>query len=701
VKPSARGAGADWRVAGALALGFTLVVLECAWFVWFESVRLVNGGDIPRWYFLSRAVPAFVPGVKFAESFLGAALIGVSHVENLPQRLPIVAAAALIVAAAVGLGGLIVRALKLTKALTLLERAALAFGLGASVLGVLTQILGRVVGVSPWPVRIGLAALSVAEGVGLAREWRRRPKRTDSPQRETAGWAQAAFWLGAGPFVIFMGLGSMVPSIDFDAIEYHLQGPKEYYQAGRIQFLPHNVYTSMPFGVEMLHLLGMEVLDDWWWGGLTGQLLVATHAPLAAVMVGRAATRAGSSRAGWIAALVYLTTPWVYRLGVLPYVEGPLGYYHAALVWIAARAWDEGDATTRRRLWSAGGMLAGGAMACKYPALISAVLPFGFVALVDAVRRRSPAVVIAFSIGWAVVMTPWLAKNVVDTGNPVYPLAYKVFGGSYWDAASDAKWSNGHGPKPITGGLLWASVVEVAGRSDWQSPFYVAFAPLAFLRPGSRKFASVMALYVIYLFLTWWLLTHRLDRFWLPMLPALAVLAGLGADWSRARAWTAGLVLLLALGVLANFAYATTPLTGLNEWTSDLRELRRSVPRMLNPALAKVDDSLPSDAKVLMVGQAAVFHFEHPMIYNTVFDDEIFETLAQGRTPAEVHDALRRLGITHVFVDWFDIDRYRAPYNYGFTPFVTPAVFERLVAAGVLEEPTQPGEKREVYRVKP
>ena len=26
----------------------------------------------------------------------------------------------------------------------------------------------------------------------------------------------------------------------------------------------------MPFGVEMLHLLGMEVLGDWWWGGLVG-----------------------------------------------------------------------------------------------------------------------------------------------------------------------------------------------------------------------------------------------------------------------------------------------------------------------------------------------------------------------------------------------------------------------------------------------
>ena len=98
------------------------------------------------------------------------------------------------------------------------------------------------------------------------------------------------------PFLVIMLLGAMLPAVDFDVLEYHLQGPKEYYQAGRIAFLPHNVYTNMPFGVEMLHLMGMEVLGDWWWGGLVGQLLVALFAPAAAVLIAAAAGRAGTPR---------------------------------------------------------------------------------------------------------------------------------------------------------------------------------------------------------------------------------------------------------------------------------------------------------------------------------------------------------------------------------------------------------------------
>src|SRR5205823_4650815 len=151
--------------------------------------------------------------------------------------------------------------------------------------------------------------------------------------------SRLGFGLIAGPFLLVMALGAMLPTVDYDAIEYHLQGPKEYYQAGRIAFLPHNVYTSMPFGVEMLHLLGMEVLDDWWWGALVGQLLVACFAPAAAAFIALTAGRWGAPRAAWFAALIYVTTPWVYRLAELPYVEGPLCAYHAALIWALGRAW--------------------------------------------------------------------------------------------------------------------------------------------------------------------------------------------------------------------------------------------------------------------------------------------------------------------------------------------------------------------------
>jgi hypothetical protein len=682
-----------------LAIGIAiLAVVELAWLAWFLIVPLPNANNLGvppekalrRGLIVLKAFPEVIPGTTFHESILGKGFEELRHVENLPQRLPIVLTAGLIAAAAVGLGNAVLRGLRLQVGLTAAERIALGYGLGAGLLGVLVLLLGRLGWLQPWLFR-SLFGLVAVVGLAASGLWRGGRFKLDG-----SSWLLG---IVVAPFVVVMILGSMLPSIDFDVLEYHLQGPKEYYRAGRIAFLPHNVYTSMPFGVEMLHLAAMEVMGDWWWGGLAGQLLVALFAPAAAVLVAGAATRGGSTRAAWFAAVVYLSTPWIYRLAVLAYVEGPLCFHHAALVWAAVRGFLD-RSISRRAIWGLIGLLAGCAMGCKYPALISAVLPFGALSLIDARRSRSVAPVLCYVVGWGVVMGPWLVKNVMDTGNPVYPLANTIFHGRYWDMARETKWTNAHGRRAVTLGELGNSLVDVAGRSDWQSPLYIALAPLALLRPGSRRLALALWGFVAYLFATWWLLTHRLDRFWLPLLPPLAVLAGLGADWVRNRGWSILLAVIMTIALVTNLTYITTALAGLNEWTADLVFLRRDLPKRWNAALARLDTELPAEAHPLVVGQAAVFHLDHAVAFNTVFDPELIEVMAGGKSDQEFRDELRRRRLTHIYVDWKEIQRHRQPGGYGFTDFVQPWRFARWVAAGVLDRPLSFGAEQELYEVR-
>ncbi len=624
-RPDSRKSSAPVSWVGPIL--WAVVCLEVLWFAWYLVVPLQNvsnlGRPIRRGLLLLQAIPEVVPDTTFKESLLGNGLIELSHFQNLPQRIPIVLVAGLIAAAAIGLGDLVLGRLRLRDRLRLGERIALDYGVGTTFLGVATLIVGRMGWLDPWFIRTGLGLIAVL-GFLAGRPWRgRRAARIPetTPGAATPGEVQPAdpprdplawlFMLAIAPFVVLMVLGSILPATDFDVLEYHLEGPKEYYQAGRISYLPHNVYTNMPFGVEMLHLLGMVVMADWWWGALAGQLLVALFAPAAAMMIAATASRA-STRAGWLAALVFLSTPWIYRLAVIAYVEGPLCFYHAGLIWGLVRLGRDPSISSWRS-WGLLGILAGGAMACKYTGLISAVIPFGILALAASVRGRTLAPLLPYALGWALVMSPWLLKNVIDTGDPVYPLGYRVFHGRYWDEAMQSKWQNIHGPnKPVSARELWNSLVEIAGGSDWQSPFYVALAPLALLRARSFRMATALWGYVAYLFWTWWLLTHRLDRFWLPILPVLAVLAGLGGDWVRHRGWSILLGFILSLGLFTNLTYVTTALAGFNEWTGDLVFLRRDLPERLNRPLASMDATLPSDARILLVGQACRLPSEPP-----------------------------------------------------------------------------------------
>lgn len=701
------GPGESWSESQFAATLVALAVLELLWLGWYLFVPLPNAvvqnHVVRRGLLLLSAFPEVVPGTRFRESLIGRALAELSHVENLPQRLPVVLAAALIAAAAVALGDLAAGILGLRRLFRWPVRLALDYGLGAAMLGGLTLVIGRMGWLTPGSTRLGLGALAIAGVVGA---WLGR-RRLDSPSAvggqpgsQVARPSTRIGWLVAPvilPFLTIMILGSMLPPMDFDVLEYHLQGPKEYFLDGRIHYLAHNIYTNMPFDVEMLHLLGMEVLGDWWRGALAGQLLVALFAPAAAVLIGATAARV-SPRAGWIAALVYLSTPWVYRTAVIAYVEGPLCFYQAALVWAAlVVADDPGRRLAPRHLLM--GLLAGAAMGCKYTALLSAAIPFGLLALVESWRRRGAGPMVAFVIGWAIVLGPWLAKNVVDTGDPVYPLGYRVFHGRDWDETMQAKWQRVHGPRPITAGEFAGSVVDVAGRSDWQSPLYLALAPLALLASDRRRLAGILWILAAYLFLSWWLATHRLDRFWLPILPVLAVLAGLGADWCRRVEWTALLSVILGLSLVTCLVYDSTALAGLNEWTGDLNALRRTVPRDLNPPLAALDARLPADARILLVGQASVFHLRHRVLYNTVFNRERIEDLSRGRDAEAFRRALHGLGVTHVYVDWHEIERYRQPGNYGYTDYVTPERFAAWVAAGVLDRPLAIGQQQDLYRV--
>ena len=149
------------------------------------------------------------------------------------------------------------------------------------------------------------------------------------PVTRCLGWSVTDFG-SALPFLLLILLGAMLPPWDFDVREYHLQVPKEWYQAGRIGFLPHNVYGNMPLGAEMHALLGMVLMPgerSWWWGALAGKTVIAGFAPLTALGLLAAGRRFVTPGAGVIAALVYLSVPWVVHVSQAGLIEGAVACY--------------------------------------------------------------------------------------------------------------------------------------------------------------------------------------------------------------------------------------------------------------------------------------------------------------------------------------------------------------------------------------
>jgi hypothetical protein len=145
---------------------------------------------------------------------------------------------------------------------------------------------------------------------------------------------------------------------------------------------------------------------------------------------------------------------------------------------------------------------------------------------------------------------------------------------------------------------------------------------------------------------------------------------------------------IVGVGAVWSFVVITSGIGGGDNRYFESLERLKSDPARLAPWHAYLNTHTAAGKSVLSVGDAQVFDLEVPVLYNTVFDPSVFEAIVrdergQLRPAAELRERLR--DVAFVYVNWGEIARYRSPGNYGFSDFVQPEVFARLVADGVLE----------------
>lgn len=665
------------RPVGMIALTVTFALLCGVYAWWFYRMELVAG--IWRYQVLSYVL---VP-----EQLLREWCAVPDGRVSVADRVPLLLLAGWIALVAFLLGRLVLSWLSVTRQLERLEYIALATGTGLSGLSLMTLAAG-LLGLLDQPLLFAGVGLLVV-GSAAWQEWRRavHGPREDAGESIGAGAARGpqrtprAVWLGL-PFVAAVCAGALLPPIDFDVLEYHLQVPREWVAAGRIEFLAHNVYGNMPLGAESLVALAMVLWPGaagWWWGALAGKLVMALFTPLTALLLVAAGRRFVSPTAGVIAALLYLSTPWIALVSMGGLNEGVVAFYLLAAVYCAKLWLDQRHAEPRRAcgyLWLAGWM-AGSAAACKYPAAVFVALPLLVVVLVTA-RREYVRSVSACAIAMFLAGGLWYAKNWVQTGNPVYPLMAQVFDSRTRTPEKNAQFRRAHRVPVDAAGRAyaprqaWESLQLVLGRSLWHSPLLIPGVALVVLRRRTRQQSAPWLLVFVLLVGLWWLFTHRIDRFLVPGWPCFALAAGVGLTWSEARVWRVTMWSVIGFGLAANWVLITSPLLSDNRYLVQLEQLRDD-PRLSTTTVAHrfLNAHVPSGQRALLIGDAAVFPLRVPVLYSTCFDDSLLDDVLRCGDREGRRAKLAELNISHIYVNWAEIARYRQPGNYGFPASVT------------------------------
>ena len=329
-------------------------------------------------------------------------------------------------------------------------RVALGAGLGLGTLGLTTFALGIPGWLSSWTVWGGLALLSVLcaqDGWWLLR-WLGVQMRRISQAIRSGSWLDRVLWGYILLTVVLMALAALLPPTAWDALMYHLAAPAVDHARGQVLPDPSNPQGYQPALVEMLYLDALLLRGD----GATALLHVGFGllGVLALVAVARRlADPARGAALALRAAALFLSIPSLILVLSWPYIDGALIFYELAAL-CALLCWWSAPRQQRPGWLVLTGVLLGLGLDTKYTGVYALG---GLACLVlwqawrrDGVRKAFGQVVALGGVA-LIVGSPWLVRNLLLTGDPLFPyhLGHLFPAGPLWDDGLSQRMTEGPG----------------------------------------------------------------------------------------------------------------------------------------------------------------------------------------------------------------------------------------------------------------
>ncbi len=456
---------------------------------------------------------------------------------------------------------------------------------------------------------------------------------------------------------------TLAPETGKDALIYHLAVPKLFLKHGGFYFIPGNIFSDYPLLNEMLFTAGLFLRGEVLARGMHFMALLLVM--LGIFELSRQKT-AGNSYP-WLSMLIFLSIPSVFLTAPMAYIDLFFTYYAIGAL-IAYLQWlNRGE-----RPWLIiCGLFSGLALAGKYNGLFLPLL--GCLGILwaahhkkehgrEALRHIFLYAAVAFAAG-----SPFYIKNLVLTGNPLYPFFYSVFGGPGWDAKQaqlydQFVWRLGMGREWVDYLLLpwnlsFRAALDSLNFDGVMGPVFILALPLLFVIRGIPVNIRIILVYTGAMF-AFWTFSAQQVRYLFPVFPVLSLLTG----WVVGRAGIKkplliALIVLTAGGLacngftIAKYLNNAGPLgaaIGLEDRDS---YMGRRLPSY--GMFRYVNRNLPGDAKIFFVYMKN-WGFLCDREY---FSDSMFESytlqkfLARTSSVEDVYSSFKSGGFSHLLCD--------------------------------------------------
>lgn len=472
-----------------------------------------------------------------------------------------------------------------------------------------------------------------------------------------------------------------LPEIEFDPLIYHLTVPKLYLQQHRIADIPEILEAVFPKNIGMIYIYGLALHSqitvkflNFWMGLL---LLLGIYG------FGR---QHWSRLVGLAAATLLASTPIVFFELRSVYIDLPIALF-CFLNLLALERW---MADGGRKWLVLSAFFLGMAAGSKYNALFNVLAASALVGYHFLARRRfslfQTGVKLAlYGLLCLSSLLAWLYLTYRFTGDPLFPYLsgdplFPFLKGLF----HSERWETYNLPVVRSGGHRWGLPLSFTNvfKTLWQmhfdektfcgslGPFYVLLVPLlAFVSKLHPVLKRMLAYSAIYLGL--WLVTTQSNRYLIPVLPALSLVAAgalagflhaVGTLQKSLRSIAiAGLLLTAAYNLPFLFYLWWVP--GKRYFTPVLGAFPESVfsdnyspERYLSTYMGSLPainflNSLGNVRRVLYVGfrdGPPLFYANFPLVYNEL---NVYNRFIEEKDLSRLLELLRQHEVSHVLVE--------------------------------------------------
>jgi hypothetical protein len=223
-----------------------------------------------------------------------------------------------------------------------------------------------------------------------------------------------------------------VPPVSRDALTHHLAVPKIWIETGVFKELPSIPFSYYPMNLDLLYLIPLYFGND-----IVPKYIHFAFALFTAFLIYTFLKRRSGTSYALMGCLFFLSIPVIVKLSTTVYVDLGLIFFSTASL-LGLLKWMEKGFRVKELMISA--LFCGLALGTKYNGLIVFFLLSCFVPSIylrrageDIEKKNLSCQFKALNYGLIfvavslVVFSPWMIKNTVLTGNPVYPLYNRFF----------------------------------------------------------------------------------------------------------------------------------------------------------------------------------------------------------------------------------------------------------------------------------